>query len=84
MIHAWDLRESTDANITFSATKGVGLHAIKWGFEFYLASAHNTMLKIWDCRLPKKALFTVKGAHSARITSLDWKTSDPDFLLSAG
>jgi WD40 repeat protein len=43
------------------------------------------MLKIWDCRLPKKALSTVKNAHSAKITSLDWKTSnDLDLLLSAG
>jgi WD40 repeat protein len=62
----------------------VGVHSLVWGYEFYLASAHSNMLKIWDTRFPRKALCTIKGAHSAKITSLDWKTGDNDLLLSAG
>jgi WD40 repeat protein len=82
---AWDIRQPEPA-VQFNATRGVGIYCLAWskGNPNYLASAHDTALKIWDARLPRKSLSTLKSAHPGRITCLDWQGADTSLILSAG
>ncbi|CAG9317459.1 unnamed protein product [Blepharisma stoltei] len=84
-LFAWDIRTKEPA-ITFNATKGVGVYRLAWSHHSsdILASAHDTALKLWDARLPRKSLATVKAAHPGRILCLDWHHTDSSKLLSSG
>jgi len=85
MLYAWDLRTQTPA-ITFNATKGVGIFSVAWHrfSNDILASAHDTAIKLWDARLPRKSLYTLKAAHPGRINCIDWSYLESADLLSSG
>lgn len=81
-LYAWDPRMPEPA-IVFAPTKGVGVHCLAWSRHSndIIASGHETALKIWDARLPKKSVGTVRSAHPGRIIGLDWHHNS-NILLS--
>lgn len=80
----WDLRTPQPC-IAFNPTKGLGVYCVAWSriSSDIIASGHETALKLWDARLPKKALCTVRSAHPGRIIHLDWHYSQNNLLSSS-
>ena len=80
----WDMRSAQPA-ISFNPTKGLGVYCVAWSRHSpdIIASGHETALKLWDARLPKKALCTVRSAHPGRIICLDWDYASNNLLSSS-
>lgn len=83
-IFAWDRRQPNPA-IIFNAPKGVSCYCIEWSpsASHTMASSHDNAIKIWDSRLPRKSLSTVKSAHTGRISSMEWNPKDTTLLLTS-
>ena len=62
------------------------MYCLAWNAftQHLLVSSHDTALKVWDSRFPRKSVHTIKGAHGSRITSLSWHPTDETLLLTAG
>jgi WD40 repeat protein len=83
-VFAWDRRQP-NPSIVFNAPKGVSCYCLAWSpsSSHLLASSHDNAIKIWDARLPRKSLSTVKSAHTGRISSMEWSAEDNSLLLTA-
>ena len=77
----WDIRTSAPV-IKFNPTKGLGIYCLAWAKHSneFLASGHETALKLWDRRFPKKSVCTIRSAHSGRIIDLDWQEKSSNLL----
>ena len=83
-LFVWDLRSPNPA-IVFNPTKGLGVYCLAWSRHSneIIASGHETALKLWDSRLPKKSLCTIRSAHPGRIINLDWNYNGNNLLSSS-
>eukprot|EP00124_Ichthyophonus_hoferi_P005613 Ihof_evm2s862 gene=Ihof_evmTU2s862 len=84
MIFAWDIRTPQRPSKSFNTFSAV-TH-VKWNrcHEHTFASAHEGHIRIWDMRVPDKAIKQIVPAHMFKVFGLDWSYTNPYELISCG